>query len=82
MVMSSAAPRSDRDLDLEGLSSAELEAVKGFVAYVRTPEGKRELARSSFARFWDEWKKRAPELSDEEAADLAEDAVAFARGRA
>jgi hypothetical protein len=80
--MSSAAPRPDRTLDLEGLSNAEIEVVKGFVAYVRTPEGKRELVRSSFAHFWDEWKKRAPEMSDEEAAGIAAEAVAFARGRA
>ena len=80
--MSSAARRSDTTLDLEGLSAAEIEAVKGFVAYVRTPEGKLELARAEFERFWDDWKKRAPDMSEEEAEELAREAVAFARGRA
>ena len=60
----------------------EVEAVKGFVAYVRTPEGKRELARAEFERFWNDWKKRAPDMSEKEAEELAREAVAFARGRA
>ena len=45
----------------------------------QTPEGQRELSRTSFARFWNEWKRRAPELSDEEAESIAVEAVAFAR---
>jgi hypothetical protein len=67
--------------ELEALSPEQLEAVLDFIAYVQTPEGQRELSRTSFARFWNEWKRRAPELSDEEAESIAVEAVAFARGR-
>jgi hypothetical protein len=67
---------------VEGLSPEQLQAVQDFVSYLRSPDGAKALIRSDFARFWDDWKRRAPNLSDGEAESLVSEAVAFARGRA
>jgi hypothetical protein len=70
----------ERWLDLDGLTDPERDAVRRFVAYLRTPEGKEELGRAGFDRFWDALRNApASELSDEEVATIAADAVAFAR---
>ncbi len=69
-------------MDVEGLNAEQLQAVHDFVSYLRTPNGTKELIRADFARFWDDWKQRAPITSVEDADSIVSQAVAFARGRA
>lgn len=68
------------DVNLEGLSSEQLDLVRRFADVLRTAR-EREASREQLRELWSKAASAAQSTSEVEAEALAAGAVSFARGR-
>ena len=64
--------------EFDKMTDRERDLVMRFLRLLRGEQGI-EHARAEFFRAWDDWKKRAPNLPDDELRSLVNEAVQYAR---
>lgn len=71
---------SNAQIDVEGLSDIQIEKVKNYIAFLRL-SGDKEAARQEIQRLWQKWEETATPMTDEDAAQIAEEAIAEVRAQ-
>lgn len=67
-------------IDVEGLSEMQIQRVKDYIAFLRL-SGDNAAARTEIQRLWQKWVDTAPKMTDDEAYQLAEEALTEVRAK-
>ncbi len=67
-------------IDFSTMTDRERDLVTRFLRLLRGADHV-DVAREEFARAWEDWKRHAPDLPDDEVESLVSEAVQYARSR-